>query len=101
MTVAFDSCILIAGIQRKDHRKVFIDRCDQYLQKLQSEKTKIILPAPSVWELLSGYRPSKIPEIARVIQRRFRVAPFNLHAAEIAAKIQVAHGLKVVESETG
>jgi predicted nucleic acid-binding protein len=101
MTVAFDSCILIAGIQEKDHRKEFITRCGQYLQKLQKDKTKIILPAPAVWELMAGYPAQKVPDVARVVQKCFRTAPFNLHAAEIAAKIQIAHGVKVVANETG
>ena len=101
MTIAFDSCILIAGIQRKDHRKAFIERCDQYLHKLQSERAKVVLPTPAAWELLAGYPTERIPDIARVLQKHFRFAPFNLHAAEIAAKIQIAHGLRVVESETG
>jgi hypothetical protein len=100
--IAFDSCILIAGIQRQDRRgKPFIERCQQYLEQLQKDKIRVILPAPAVWELLAGYPPTGIAKVSAVLKTRFRSAPFNLRAAEIAARIQAAHGLVVVKNTTG
>jgi hypothetical protein len=101
--IAFDSCILIAAIQGKDRfvGKPFVDRCQQFIERLQKEGTKIILPAPAVWELLAGYPVNKIAAVSVVIKRRFRTAPFNLRASEIAARIQAAHGLVVAKNQSG
>lgn len=88
--VAFDTQILVWGVQGHSHptQKGMIARATTYIEDLAKKNARIIIPTPVAWEYVCWFPVEEQDEQWAVLSRRFRLAPFDLRAAQIAAQIE-------------
>jgi predicted nucleic acid-binding protein len=88
--VAIDSNIFIWGV-RKDssHEQLaMIQKTENFFDWLDAKKTRIILPAPIITEVLSPVTDKDDRKaFMDIIYQKFRIAPLDDISAEIAAEI--------------
>lgn len=88
--VAIDTQILVWGVQGHSHptQKGMIARATAHIDDLAKKNARIIIPTPVAWEYVCWFPVDEQDEQWAVLSRRFRLAPFDLRAAQIAAKIE-------------
>lgn len=88
--VAFDTQILVWGVQGHSHptQKGMIARAASYIEDLGKKNVRIVIPTPVAWEYVCWFPVAEQDEHWAVLSRRFRLAPFDLRAAQIAARIE-------------
>jgi predicted nucleic acid-binding protein len=89
MAVSIDTQILIWGIKKQAsaNRRRMIERAEQFFARCAEAKERLILPAQSMAEFLSGYSDEQ--RVASYEQlKNFIIAPLDAKAAAIAAKLQ-------------
>lgn len=89
MTACLDTHYLIWGVQRqaKDSQHDMVERTRAFLCYLEKQRVRIIIPAPVLWEFLSGIPPERRPDTLELLQRSWRIVPFDAMAAVIAADL--------------
>ncbi|TGE04643.1 type II toxin-antitoxin system VapC family toxin [Hymenobacter fodinae] len=87
--VMIDSQIFIWGIKgmASEGQEFRIGPAQRFIQFLDDEKSKLLLPVPQMAELLSCVPPDQQVEIKRFFDKRFQVRPFDELAAEKCAEL--------------
>ena len=82
--VCIDAHILIWGVRRyaEPGQEMFIPRAEYFLNKCQKEGINIVVPSIVLAELLAGVSFDVARELARTMQKRFMIVPFDARAAE-------------------
>lgn len=89
--VAFDTQLLIWGVQGKAgaSQSEMVPRTQSLIQELHEiERAHLMIPLPAAVEYVCGF---DIPDQARQwaeLSQRFRLIPFDLRAAQLAARIE-------------
>lgn len=88
--IAIDTQILVWGVQGRSHstQKGMIARAKAYFDELVKKDARIIIPTPVAWEYVCWFPIAEQNEQWAILSRRFRLAPFDLRAAQIAAVIE-------------
>lgn len=86
---AFDTQILIWGIRDRGDpaTQEMANRFDFLVSELDSEGTQLVVPAICLAELLSPMSENHSEKFAAEVAAKFSVAPFDLHASQIAAQL--------------
>ena len=87
--ICIDTAILIWGVQGTAHPKQrgMVRRTMRYLQFLATGKERILVPSPVLAEYLCGFEVAAQERQRKVIEHRFRVAPFDAEAAGIFGEL--------------
>ena len=90
MLVCFDTNILIWGIRgiATSGQEHMVIRAKKYMLHLSNNNIKVLLPTPVIAEYLTRYDAESRKQQIEFLQERFRIAPFDLPAASMAAAIQ-------------
>jgi predicted nucleic acid-binding protein len=93
--VALDACVLIHAVQglrgaSGDHASEAA-RCLALIEDLDEAGAVVVVPAPAYAEFLTGGNSPATPEERRLLEERFRIAPFDGRAAAIAARIAATY----------
>ncbi|MBN2580250.1 MAG: type II toxin-antitoxin system VapC family toxin [Pirellulales bacterium] len=79
-----------------------IHRAKTYIRFLSDKGHSILLPTPVIAEYLTPFNEENRQKQLKIIQESFRIAPFDLYAAFIAAGIQSRKDLlKGIQSDYG
>ena len=98
--VAIDSQILVWGIRKKGPQ----ERCDQarwLFQELEDEDAQIIVPSVVLAEFLTKVEDANRLAVVSAVSGRFRVVPFDIKAAALAAELFVAGRAARTMKKTG
>ena len=89
MIVCVDTHVLIWGVQRyaASSQLGMIDRTINFLQWLDNEKHRIIVPSPVLGEFLMKIPSQDHDNITREIQSKFIVPPYDAVTASMFAQI--------------
>ena len=89
MIACLDTHYLVWGIQHRarESQRDMIDKASAFLDYLEEQKAKILIPTPVLWEFLNRIPSQRHQEIVGLIQRSWRIAPFDAMAAMIAAEL--------------
>lgn len=82
--VCIDAHILIWGVRRSAEpgQEIMIERAAYFVDKCQEDGVKILLPSIVFGEVMAGTPTEMAGALARTMQKRFMIAPFDAHAAE-------------------
>ena len=82
--ICIDTHILVWGVRRvaEPGQEIMIERAGHFLDKCQNDGVKVLLPALVFGELVAGIPLEVATALARTLQQRFMVAPFDARAAE-------------------
>lgn len=82
--VCIDTHILVWGVRRvaEPGQEIMIERAEHFLDRCLKDGVKVLLPAIVLGELVAGTPPDVATALARTMQKRFMVAPFDARAAE-------------------
>jgi predicted nucleic acid-binding protein len=88
-TACIDNHILIWGVRKQatPGQDKMIERAELFLEYCDAAKTRIIVPAIVIGEFLVKTPPEKHEEISTVLDKRFRIAPYDAITAASAARI--------------
>ena len=89
MIVCIDTHVLIWGIKKDSvpSQRMMIDRTKNFLEWLQNEQQRIIVPAPVLGEFLMRIPFDEHSKITQEIQSRFMVLPYDAASASLYAHI--------------
>ena len=89
MIVCIDTHVLIWGIKKDSasSQKMMIDRTINFLEWLQNEQQRIIVPAPVLAEFLMRIPFEEHSRISQEIQSKFMVLSFDTACASVYAHI--------------
>lgn len=87
--VCIDTHILIWGVKRQAEpdQQQLNERAEHFLEKCKSDGTRIILPSLVLGEVLAGTPPADAGVLAKAVEKRFMVVPFDALAATEFAKM--------------
>src|SRR5438874_1320653 len=90
MAFSIDSQILIWGIKKQasPNRVDMIAKAEYFFAKCQEDRVQIMLPAQALAEFLVGYNEEQQGQCLGELSKGFIIAPFDAHAAAIAAQLQ-------------
>lgn len=102
--ICFDTNMMIWGVRgvASPGQEEMVVRAKRYLEFLEKNKHKVIIPAPVLAEYLVFYGDDAREQQEPELERQFRVMPFDYRAAKIAARI--AHDrrrLQALQEELG
>ena len=82
--VCIDTHILVWGVRgvAEPGQEVMVERAEHFFGKCQEDGVKVLLPALVLAELVAGTPPEVATALARTMQQRFMIAPFDARAAE-------------------
>jgi predicted nucleic acid-binding protein len=88
--ICIDTNVLIWGVKRRatDNRKHMIQRAIDFFHQCKSNGIKIAIPAHVIGEFLVGYEQPALAGSLGVLQKAFRIVPFDAKAAAIAAELR-------------
>ena len=111
--VAFDASFLLPVFSRSLHAvpnnpstgkpiKQYDEKIDHLLNRLEKQKTRMLIPAPALSEILVEERAERIGEYLKIILSRsaFRVAPFKQDAA-IAVAVMNRNAMEQGDKRSG
>jgi predicted nucleic acid-binding protein len=87
--VCLDTMIMIWGIKNEcepeqEEKRI---QANAFLQGLNDEKVRVIVPSVVIGEFLCKVSREKYPEVLSLLNRRFIISPFDLKAASKYAEI--------------
>jgi predicted nucleic acid-binding protein len=87
--VCIDSHIFIWGVKSQSHPSQInkIPLAQNLIKFLTENNYKILLPVPIIAEILSPVPPNEHPNILRLIDKNYQVAPFDILAAYKCAEL--------------
>jgi len=96
MISCLDTHILIWGIKQQaaPSQRYMIDRTINFLQWMENESHRILIPAPVLAEFLMKIPVEEHPAVVRAFEKRFIVSPFDALAASKFAAIWQTNGRK-------
>ena len=88
-TACIDNHILIWGVRKEatPGQDMMIERAELFLEYCDAAKIKILVPTIVVGEFLVKTPQEKHEEISAVLEKRFRIAPYDAITAACAARI--------------
>ncbi len=88
--ICFDTSPVIWGVQgkAKPDQAYMVERTKRYIRYLDEKKTRIMIPAPVLFEYLLHFNQKEQEEQRRTIEKHFIVPSFDIHACELAAELQ-------------
>jgi predicted nucleic acid-binding protein len=104
MIVCFDTMMMIWGVRGESTtgQEDLIHRAKSYIKFLSDHGHQILLPTPVIAEYLTPFDEEDRLKQLKIIQESYRVAPFDLYAAFIAASIQSRRELlKGIQTDYG
>ncbi len=87
--ICVDNHLLIWGVRNEASpgQEAMISKAVRYINFVDEQKDDILVPSVVVAEFLAGIADERSAAVLAVLERRFRVAPFDTPAAVVAAKI--------------
>lgn len=87
--VALDTNILIHGVQLQagPGEEWKAERAAALLARLEAKEVIVVVPAPALAEYLAGLDDKDIHRSLRIVQKRFVIAPLDVAAATMAARL--------------
>lgn len=89
MLVCVDTHVLIWGVQgvSRPNQSDMIPKTWCLLRDIDKAGDRILVPTPAIWEYLLGIDNEEHGNVISTFQQRFRIAPFDVKAAHIAARL--------------
>lgn len=103
MIVCIDTHVLIWGIKKQasTSQSYMVERTTNFLNWLQNEKQKVIVPTPVLGEFLMRIPANDHDRVTRQIQSSFIVPPYDAATASMFAKIWQINKNNGLPSENG
>lgn len=91
--VAIDAQIYIWGVKKQATagQEVMISKSETFLNYLEENKSRIIIPTPVLTEVTRMNTPEEQEKIFEIIKDSFLVKPFDIMASKICAEMLYKH----------